>query len=204
MISLKTLTIYFVRLPVLAYVPYLSNSLMPRMQLFLPRGFSVNVVLLTWYLFGGVLILGFLANFRAMLLMPVFEKPVNSAQDILDRGMIPFTEHVGGFYIDFLKESPSPVYNQLAEISYLPRDNEEFMKIMEEDVHGAGTHVYITGNFLTKKQKELGDYYWSRDILSGLSQWSCWVTNKRWPLNDALAVHLLRMQQVRIFCILYP
>ena len=73
------------RLPVPAYIPYMGIRFTPYM---FPRGFSVNFVLLTWSIFGGILIHAMLANFRGMLLSPVLEEPVDTAQQILDRGMI--------------------------------------------------------------------------------------------------------------------
>ena len=47
---------------------------------------------------GGLFIYAFLANLRTMLLMPQYEAPIDSAQDILDRGMIPFVGDGGEFY----------------------------------------------------------------------------------------------------------
>ena len=139
---------------------------------------------------------GFLANYRTMLLSPVLETPVETAQDILYRGMIPFVNPRAEVLVSILKESPNPVYQKLAEMCILPKNEEEFMKIFEEDVHGAGTHVFLS-NTLYPEWEELGDYHYSKEVLPILP-YASWFVNKRWQLIDELAVHILRFQQVCI------
>ena len=164
------------------------------MQLLLPRGFSANLLLLIWGLFGGVLVHGFLANYRCMLLSPVLEEPVDTAEDVLKRGIIPFSNvGVDLFFVDLMKKSPNPVYQQLAEIFVVAKTYDEYRKFVAEDVDGAGTHVML-GSFVRKNS----NYHVSKEGLQGIYLWSNWVVNKRWPLNEELAVHLLRFQQVCI------
>ena len=178
------------RLPVPVPVPFLGNILALNMQLIFPRGVSANFVLLIWVLFGGVLLHSFLANFRVMLIMPVLEEPVDTAQDILDRGLIPLMHAGGGHYVEFLKESPIPAYQQLADIAVIPKDGNELQRMFDFEVLIAGTHVYLGAGI------DLGSRHVSKERLEGKSPWACWVVNKKWPLNDVLAVHLLRFQQV--------
>ena len=78
---------FYSRLPAHISVPYRGNGLKISLQLLFPKGFSTNFVLITWATFGGLLIHFYLSNFRTMLLMPQYAKPVDSAQDILDRGI---------------------------------------------------------------------------------------------------------------------
>ena len=185
----------FLRLPIPVDEPYLSNRLAWTMKMLFPRGFSANFVLFTWSLFGGVLLHGFLANFRVMLLMPVMEKQVNTAQDILDRGLIPFTRD-DEYWIDHMKNSPNPVYQQLAEIAVVPKDYAELLRMLKEDLQGAGTPVYLY-NILFPEEEELGDYHWSKEILQGDLPFIFWLVSNRWPLKDDLAKHILIWQQVR-------
>ena len=84
-----------------------------------------------------------------MLMMSVYEKPVDTAQDVLDRGMIPFTRHTGEIYIEILEQSLNPAHQQLAEIFYLPKSNGEFYKTMEALVFDdAGSKVYLIPRLL--------------------------------------------------------
>ena len=167
------------------------------MQLMFPRGFSSNLVLLTWSVFGGVLLHGLLANFRVMLIKPILEEQVDTAKDILDRKLIPVMAEggLGQYWIAHLKQSPNLVYQQLAKIAVVPEDMDELITILKEDLHGAGTHVYLS-NWLWPEQEMLGSYHWSKEVLEGNSPWIVWIVNKKWPHNDDLGKHILMYQQV--------
>ena len=130
-----------------------------------------------------------------MLLKPVLEEPIDTAQSILERGLIPIVVDAGQYWIDILKQSPNPVYQQLAEITINPEDKEERLKLMEENILGAGTHVYLASGVADEEQ-ELGDFYSSKEALEGNAPWTVWIVNKKWPLNDELAKHILMYQQV--------
>jgi hypothetical protein len=167
------------------------------MQLLLPRGFSANLVLIIWFLFGGVCLLGFEANLLKMMLKHEYEEPIDSAQDIVDRGMIPIipSQH----YMDNLKQSPNVLYQQLAEKAIMFNildyaEWQELQKTLENDLFGAGTHVYLAMGLSPYQQ--FGSYHLSKEKLAGVSPWFVWIVNKKWPLNDALAKHILLYQQV--------
>ena len=68
--------------------------------------------------------------------------------------------------------------------------------------HGARRHVWRTqaawANYLYPEHEQLGDYHWSKDKVKGESPYQTWFVNKRFTLNEELAVHLLRWQQVCI------
>ena len=38
----------------------------------------------------------------------------------------------------------------------------------------------------------------SKDVVSEVDRWGVWITNKKWPLNQELATHILYYQQVNI------
>ena len=50
-------------------------------------GFASNMVLLLWCICGGLLAHMLEANFLTILLTPVYEKSIETAEDVLDRGM---------------------------------------------------------------------------------------------------------------------
>ena len=81
------------------------------------RGSAVNFLLIIWFIFAGVLLHGFLANFRTMLLLPALEKPIDSTRDMIERGMIPMIPAT--FYANLLSESPIPEFKKLGERSDL-------------------------------------------------------------------------------------
>ena len=108
----------------------------------------MNFVLITWALFGSLFIYAFLANFRTMLLMPQYEKPVDSAQDVLDRGMIPFVNVGGDYWRDQLLQSSNPTYKKLGEILVVPKDWDQFEKMVREDIQEGNTHTIFLVNIM--------------------------------------------------------
>ena len=50
-------------------------------------GFASNMVLLLWCVCGGFLLHMLEANYLTMLVKPYYEKPVDTAQDVIDKGL---------------------------------------------------------------------------------------------------------------------
>ena len=154
----------------------------------------MNFVLLTWALFGGLFIYAFLAKFRTMLLMPQYGKPVDSAQDILDRGMIPMVIDGGDLYRDHLLQSSNPAYQKLGKIVVVPKDWDQYLKMMKEDILVANTHVYL--GVLDNDDRALGKFHSSKDVLEGLIPSGGDILNKKWSLGEEYSYHLLLFHQV--------
>ena len=55
------------------------------------------------------------ANFLTILLKPVFEKPVDTAQDIIDRGLSVISTPGTESLLEILKKSPYYITRSLAE-----------------------------------------------------------------------------------------
>ena len=176
---------------------------LPRHWLLSP-GFSSNLVVLTWSVMGCLLVLAGLSQWRqAELHPPMYEDTIDTAADVLDRGMIPFTIDSGEFWIDHLRQSDNPVYLQLAERTINPDNRNQLFELTKMKLQIEGTHVYL-GSSINPKWEKFGDFHFSKEILEGASPWGGWIVNKLWPLNEQLARHLLRYQQVCIqSCFLY-
>ena len=158
----------------------------------------MKFVLQIWGLFGGLLVYFFLANFLTVLLRPNYEKPVNSAKDIIDRRMIPFVDDGAYFYRDYLVRSPNPLYQQLGEIVVIPKDYGEVLEMFKNDIQG-GTHVYLGVMF--SGDYEYGgyskqDYHTSKDGLEGQNPFGGNILNKAWEYSDAYNHHVLLFHQV--------
>ena len=84
-------------------------------------GFASNMVLLLWCVCGGFLSHMLEANFLTILLKPSYEKPVDAAQDVIDRGLsiiyTPGTESM----VEVLKNSPFEITRTLAERIIVPK-----------------------------------------------------------------------------------
>ena len=69
-------------------------------------GFAINMVLLLWCVCGGFLLHMFGANYLTILLKPVYEKPVDTAEDILDRGLKIIMNPITKAIVEDMKKSP--------------------------------------------------------------------------------------------------
>ena len=84
-------------------------------------GFASNMILLLWCVCGGFILHMFESNYFTMLMKPTYEKPVDSAADIIERGLRvifpPYTEST----LEELKNSPFDSTRRLAELSIVPK-----------------------------------------------------------------------------------
>ena len=84
-------------------------------------GFASNLILLFWCVCGGFLLHMFESNYLTMLMKPNFEKPVDNADVIIDRGLrvigIPGTE----FLVEDDMNSPFYITRTLAEMTLIPK-----------------------------------------------------------------------------------
>ena len=165
---------------------------------FLPKGFAANAVLIFWAVLGSVIGYAFLANFLTMLIKPVLEEPIDSVQTIVDRGMVPITYYNGQFWKEFLKSSANPMYRQLANITIVPKDKNEWLNLIKERILKDGTSVYMISKIPTD-ELDPADFYKSKDVLEGDYPYGGWIVNKKWPLSEKLSQHILRWQQVRVW-----
>ena len=78
------------------------------------------MVLLMWCVCGGLLLHFLEANYLTILLAPNYEKPIDTAQDIIDRKLTiiyaPETESM----VNELKNAPAKTDRQLAEMTIVP------------------------------------------------------------------------------------
>ena len=176
------------------YVPYLSSNLLSiKVPLLLPRGFSANMILLIWYFCGGVCLWGFEGNILALMFKPVYEDPVDTIEEVIARGLIPVTYNYGWKY--HFERSSNQMYRDLAKIIVVPSDNEELLTILEYQVQGNATHVYI-GNHVYENMKDMGLWHFSQEIIERSNPYLVWITNKMFYLSEDLAKHILIYQQV--------
>ena len=126
-----------------------------------------------------------------MLLKPKYEKPIDSAQEVLDRGLIPFGH---GYYKIVLQSSSDPLYQQLGKKYLEITDPIAYEKLLIEGVLGKNTHVLL--GFLHPHEKKYGKLYTSKEILEGALSYSVNILNKKWEYADAYSHHLQLLYQV--------
>ena len=84
-------------------------------------GFASNLMLLFWCVCGGFLLYMFESTYFTMLMKPTYEKPVDSAEDVIDRGLrvikIPGTES----NVETNLNSPFYRTRTVAEMTIVPK-----------------------------------------------------------------------------------
>ena len=86
-----------------------------------PFGFSSRMIFLLWCVFGGLLVHFFECNILDILLKTNYEKPVNNAQDILDRGLKIITSPGSESILEIMRNSPSDATRKLAKMTIVPK-----------------------------------------------------------------------------------
>ena len=149
-----------------------------------PKGFSANLVLITWSIFGSVLAYGFLANLRMMLLKPVLEPTVDTMQDILDSGLIPFT-YQGNYILKiYMTNSPNNATSTIGKRLYVAANWEEYESMTYTDVL-EGTHILFDTAF-----SDTDRFHTSRDTLGGAYPYISDIANRKWPLIGDYNKHI--------------
>ena len=92
-------------------------------------GFASNMVLLLWCVCGGFLVHMFEANFLTILLKPNYEKPIDTAQDLADRGLSVILSPGMKSKVEILKNSPSNITRTLAERTIVAKVIILFVKV---------------------------------------------------------------------------
>ena len=84
-------------------------------------GLASKMTFLLWCVCGGLLLHMFESTFFSMLIKPVYETPINTTQDVLDRGLRVIFLPGGESLMEILKNSPSSITRQLAERTIVPK-----------------------------------------------------------------------------------
>ena len=79
------------------------------------------MTLLLWCICGAFLLHMFESNYLTILMKPTYEKPVDTAQDILDRGLTIIYNPESESTVEVAKNSPSAVIRALAKRTVVPK-----------------------------------------------------------------------------------
>ena len=121
---------------------------------------SFNLLWLMWAVCGGFFITNFiLCNYLKVLVKPVFEKPVDSSEDVVTRGLIPYMHPGTGVWKRVMSKMPDP-YPVLAETMIIPTlweqfDNMSKYNTIEKDSHIILIHIFNSPFFIFINGREL-------------------------------------------------
>ena len=141
---------------------------------FFSPGFTGNYLLLVWTVMGSLITMAFLCNIRAMLMKPVFQKPIDYTKDIFTEGKIPINNFAGSFWPQYMKTSSNKCERLAWETGYATKTYEERDITLIEKIYKAGSHVYLNNpesiafkiqDMEFYKDKEAPIFHMSRDTI---------------------------------------
>ena len=129
-----------------------------------------------------------LCNLLTTILRPNFEKPLDTAKQLVEKNITLYDTPGTEIWKQFLLESSIPEYNILGETfiftdDYDNDDYYHFYNISKHDVIGAGTHAYMGGG-LDDTQLDMGRWYRSKEKVAGHYPYIGYLTTKKWHLNE--------------------
>ena len=86
-----------------------------------PVGVSSRIMLLFWCICGGFLLHFYESSLLDIILKQNYEKAVDTAQELLDRGLSVITTPGSESKLEILKNSPSYITRTLAERTVVPK-----------------------------------------------------------------------------------
>ena len=130
---------------------------------FLSRGFTGNFLLLMWAVLSNFIVMAFLCNIRAMLMKPVFQKPIDTTRDIFITDKIPIVAAAGGFWPEYMRTSSNEWERLAGETGYGYKNSQERNKDLIEKIYIAGSHVLLTEPEFMAFKIQTSEYFKDKD-----------------------------------------
>ena len=153
-----------------------------------------NLVYTIWAVWGGFILHFLLSNYLSVLLRPSYERPVETAADLIGRDITPFDYPGGGFFIDFFADSPDPNFQEISRRLYIAKDWEEFYAMVGK-VTSTGTFSMFGTlppvnyeNIKTHRDLDrvYEKWYRSTETIAGSYPYQIHLLNKKWPLKNVI------------------
>ena len=180
-----------------------------------------------WAVCGGFFITNFiLCNYLKVLVQPVFEKPVDSSEDVVTRGLIPYMHPGTGVWKKVMAKMPDPYpvlaetmiistswpqFFNLSKYNTIEKESRIFHQIIDNShfyhlylYQWQGTHAQMTYFYSLREEErkwaeESGTAWYRSKHPASISYpfvGQGYLSNKKWPL---LKVEILLILKVRSF-----
>ena len=136
----------------------------------------------------------FHSNFLSMLVSPSMEKPLDTAEDILAKGLIPIAKAERSWK-KLMQDSPNRAEQKLAENMLFTEDFQQTDIILDK-VLLKRTHVWIISYIEDPYHLPYDAFHISKDAVAGSNPWFAWIVNRKLVLREFLDRHILFYQQV--------
>ena len=142
------------------------------------------------------------ANFLTMLTTPIFEKPIETAEELNEKGFT-IVLYGSSWYKNLLVLSPDPVYQELGTrmTSYGPNEWDD----VANDMFQNNTRwAFLTEYLILKKlirfdedeYKNVSNWNRVQEPVRGADPWYVHLVNKKWRYKENFAKFILTVQQV--------
>ena len=147
------------------------------------RTFASNLIFTIWAVFGGFILHFLLSNYLSVLLRPTYETPVETAEDLVKRDIIPFMSDGFEIYIELFAASTDPNYQELSRRLIIAKDWDEYEDLVRK-VNSTGLYADIqTFPVWFNSTTEWDYWYKSTETIAGDFPYTLHLKNKKWPLK---------------------
>ena len=166
-------------------------------------GCTGNYLLLLWSFAGFFITLAFMSNIRAMLMKPIFEKPIDSTESLIQKGKVPINSNDGGFWQEYLVNSINKWERVAGKTGIAFSSGAEQNMLIQNSVKKEGTHVslenteaiaYLTLTDPFYKNMTPPVFHISRETIR--PYYHGWVFRKGSIWKEKIDQHILLVQQV--------
>ena len=118
--------------------------------------------------------------------MPSYEKPVDTAKDLIKRDIIPFYAPGSEFWRQFFAASTDPIYQEVSQRLVIAKDWDEYEDMVRKLLFTGkyamiGTQPWILN--WNNKEEEYKQWYRSTETIGGTYPYPVHLSNKKWPLK---------------------
>ena len=145
---------------------------------------SSNLVFTIWAVFGGFILHFLLCNWLTVLLTPSYEEPVETAKDLIQRGITPFLSPGSEIWGQFFAASNDTNYQEISSRLIIAKDWDEYDDMVRK-VTSTGMFADI-GTLPYVWPEEYEDWYRSTETIPGTFAFGVHLSNKKWPLKKVL------------------
>ena len=148
------------------------------------RTLASNLIFTIWAVFGGFILHFLLSNYLSVLLRPTYETPVETAEDLVKRDIIPFMSDGFEIYKQLFAASTDPNYQELSRRLIIAKDWDEYEDLVRK-VNSTGLYADIQNLPLYFNSTNEWNYWYksSEEVLAGDLPYQLHLKNKKWPLK---------------------
>ena len=146
-------------------------------------GRSSNLIFTIWAVFGGFILHFLLCNYLTVLLRPSYEEPIETAEDLVKRDIIPFYAPGGEMHKQLFADSQNPNYQEISRRLVIAKDWDEYEDMVRK-VNSTGMYADMgTVPWTLNSSEENKYWYQSSETIGGDYPYLIHISNKKWPMK---------------------